>query len=553
MSNIRLWIVFVFVITVTLGFSVRLFHLQILTQENWAVRAEGQQKLFEPIQGKRGDIYFKNNNDELILAATDRNIYNAFISPRELKNRDIDEFIHNISKILNINKRDILPRLQKSNSAFEVLKKNLNKQEVEEVSINHFIYLQEESVRYYPEDNMASHVLGFVGGEKKGQYGIEQYYENNLKGSLGMKEGLKTPWGNFIAENSANQGEVIVLTIDYNIQHFVEKRLQEGIERFNATGGTILVGDPHTGKIIALANYPDFNPNYYSLSSTEKFKNPAIQETFEPGSVFKPLIMAIAIEEGVVTADDKFYDTGVKRIHGRVIYNYAQRAFGEVDMTEIIKRSINTGMIYVQEQIDNEVFVDYLRNFGFFTPTGIDLHGEIHSANTHFLSGYDANYATASYGMGIEINAMQLFRAFSALANGGKMVDPHVVENINREQTGGDKIISSRTALTITEMLIETTEDGFGKSAKVPGYNIAGKTGTALIPWSKLGVNKKGYSTETIQSFIGFAPALDPQFVIFVKLNQPNVSSAEVSTAPIFNEIADYIFKYKQIPHDYDI
>ncbi len=547
MNNNRLWFVFVFLLLFSATFSWRLFSLQVIDQEKWKAQAEGQQKFFSPLQGQRGDIFLKDKNGDLFVVATNKKIYHAYISPREVLEAEKGSFAKEISFILDIEEDFVLEKLKKDNS-FEVLKKNISSDELEAVREKEKVYEQEVVVRHYPEDYMASQLIGFVGGEGAGQYGVEQYYENILKGTLGVREGI----GKLIIKNSAKKGEDLILTVDYNIQYFVEKKLEEVVERLDAKKGTVLVGDPFTGEVIAVANYPSFDPNNYSDFDVSLFKNTAFQETFEPGSVFKPIVMAIAIEEGVISPDDEFYDTGEKRIYGRVVSNYGKRSYGLVDMTEIIKKSINTGMAYVVEKIDKEEYVDYLKDLGFFQPTGVDVHGEVFNKNENFLKGYEVNYATSSYGQGIEVNVFHLFSAFSAIANGGTIVNPYVVENIEKLEVPERKVFSEEVALEVTKMMVETVEDGFGKSAKVPGYYIAGKTGTAQVAWPKIGKKGVGYSDETIQGFAGFAPAFEPQFVIIIRIDNPATKSAEVSAAPLFREIADYIFKYKQIAPDYN-
>jgi cell division protein FtsI (penicillin-binding protein 3) len=550
MSNNRLWLVFFVMFLLSAIFCWRLFCLQIIDQENWKSRAEGQQKIFDPLQGERGDIYLSNKDEEPVLVATNQEIYHAYISPREIKDEEKESFAKEISSILDIDEDFILEKLKNDNS-FEVIKKDLTTEQQEKVKEREKIYIQEEIVRFYPEESLASHLTGFVGGEKTGQYGVEQYYENTLKGTFGLREGVRSPFGYFLTENSVEEGSDLFLTVDYNVQYFVEKKLKQAVEDLNAKQGTVIVGDPDTGKIIALASYPTFNPNDYNEYDVGSFKNLAIQETFEPGSVFKPLVMAVAIEEGVVTPDEEFYDSGERKIYGRTVYNYAKRSYGLVDMTEVIKKSINTGMVYVIEKLDKEVYVEYLRNLGFFQLTGVDLHGEIFHNNKNFFQGYDINYATSSYGQGVEITVIQLFSAFCTLANGGKMVHPYIVENVDRLELSERRIFSSETSLLVTKMMVETVDDGFGKAAKVPGYNIAGKTGTAQVAWSKIGEGKIGYSDETVQGFAGFAPAFDPRFVIIVRIDNPATKSAEVSAAPVFREIADYLFKYNHIQPDY--
>ncbi len=554
MCDKRLWFIFGVIIIITGALSFRLFHLQVLDGSTWRAQAQGQQRIFERSMGERGSIYLSSVNGLPVPVAINKNIYHAYISPRELTREEKKEAPALFADILDI-EEDLIKEHIEKNTGYEVLKRNLSSEEVEMVRDTPNIHLYRERVRSYPEGDLASHIIGFVGGEGVGQYGIEQYYEDVIGGRAGVREGLKNPWGSFIAKDSTQRGEDVNLTVDYNIQHFAQSALERTVERVNASGGSVLIGNPKTGEILAMTNYPFFDLNNYSREDVSVFKNSAVQETFEPGSVFKPITMVAAIDRGAVNPEDTFYDSGEKRIHNRVIRNYNQRAYGLVTATEIMEKSINTGIVHVKDQVGNDVFLEYLKEFGFFETTGIDLHGEVYSQNRSFLEGHDANFATASYGQGIEITMVQLFRAFAVLANGGVLVDPHIVKRENERETSlsEKRIISPVAASLVTEMMVSTVEQGFGSTAKIPGYYLAGKTGTAQVAWSKLGLQKRGYSDRTIQGFAGYGPAFDPEFVILVKLDQPQTRSAEVSAAPLFKEIAEYILRYKKIPYDYDI
>ncbi len=565
MCDKRLWLILIFIFLLAGALIWRLFTLQVIEGSSWRAQAQGQQKYFQQTQGDRGNIYLRTLNGEHVLVATNKKIYHAYVSPREIRAKVSEEEERDLlpkifAETLNIDESFVKESLERD-SSFEVLKRRISSEEVLGVIEQDFLHLQEVVSRYYPEGEIASHVLGFVGGEGRGQYGVEQYYNDRIIGREGIREGSRSGWGFFVTmSDSTRKGEDIYLTIDYNIQHFTERALRGAIQSTNATRGTVLVGDPHTGEIIALANYPAFNPSFYSdveEGRFDVFSNLALQETFEPGSVFKPITMAIALDRGAVSPEDTYYDTGEVRIHGRTIRNYDRRSYGLVDMSRILERSINTGIVHVKDKIGNEVFEEYMKRFGFFELTGIDLHGEVFSHNHSFFEKRDVNYATASYGQGVEVTAVQLFRAFSVLANGGVMIDPHILKKDDYEKESlsvlKERIISPTAATLVTEMMVKTIEEGFGQSANVDGYYVAGKTGTAQVTWSKLGLPGTGYSDRTIQGFIGYAPAFNPEFVILVRLDEPQTRSAEVSAAPVFRQVAEYILDYKKIPYDYEI
>jgi len=412
--------------------------------------------------------------------------------------------------------------------------------------------------RKYLQGNIASQVVGFLGGELIGQYGIEGFYDDVLQGKTSFLEA-----GDSGAAGEEVDGGDIYLTLDYNIQFTAEKLLEKAKKDLDIESGQVIVMGPVSGKIVALANFPNFDPNSYSeVEDFQIFQNAAVQKLFEPGSVMKPITMASAINEGKISPNTSYVDTGKLKIGGYTISNYDNRVWGKRTMTEVLEKSINTGAVFAENQLGGELFMKYLDDFGFFEPTGIGLQGEVSSENKLLKQGYEINYDTASFGQGIMITPVQLMRAFSTIANSGKIVDPYIVEKISNKESGeipgvgpkifNKQIISPKTASQVAAMLVSVVENGYGSSAKIPGYYLAGKTGTAQIPWSAIGIDKKGYSEETWQSFMGFGPAFNPKFMIFVKLDNPKAKTAEYSAAPIFKELAKYIIDYWQIPPDYE-
>ena len=343
------------------------------------------------------------------------------------------------------------------------------------------------------------------------------------------------------------------MTLDYDIQFMAEKLLAEAKENLEIEEGQIIVITPDSGKIVALANFPNFNPNQYKEYATdgylEIFKNGATQKLFEPGSVLKPITFAAALEEEKITPQTTYVDEGKVKIDGRTIYNYDGKVYGLQTMTNVLEKSINTGAVFAEKKLSDNTFLDYLEKFGIFEESGIDLP-EVYSKNEEFKKGYEVNFATASFGQGIEMTPIQLARAYCAIANGGKLVRPYLLSSatFSDKKEEERQVISSKTASQLTSMLVSVVENGFGKRAKIPGYYIAGKTGTAQV------AEGGKYSTEkTIQTFAGFFPAFNPQFLILVKLNNPKTKTAEYSAVPIFHDLAEYIIHYYQIPPDYAI
>lgn len=558
--NLTLGFIFLFAAAI-LG---RLVFLQILQHDFYAALAQGQQKFFGSWQGDRGEIFFKDH--ELPLA-TNKTYILVYASPNEIPFEEKEGVAEVLSEVLGLQKSTLLAKLKEDN-LYELIKNKLSDKEVERLrEINLAgIHFREEKLRNYPYQDFAAHILGFVNREGEGQYGIEEYWQDVLEGKEEFWEGERGPLGYLFFSNNEGveiSGSDLVLTVDYNIQYFAEKLLKKAQKNLNIEGGTVIVIEPHSGKILALANLPSFDPNRFSEEKDFGiFQIDAIQKKFEPGSIFKPITMAAALDQGKITPQTTYVDPGVIEIGGWSIYNYKKRIYpGEITMTEVLEKSINTGAVFAESQLGHKNFLNYIEQFGIFEKTGIDLKGEILPSNEEFGQGREINFATASYGQGIEMTPIQLARIFCAVANGGKLVKPYLVEKIKNSdnevieiqpEISDERIISSATAFKLTAMLVSVVESAFSRVARVPGYYVAGKTGTAQMSFAALDIDKKGYSDKTWQSFVGFAPAFDPKFLILIKLDNPATRTAEYSAVPLFQELAKYIIDYYQIPPDFD-
>jgi len=540
----------------------RLFSIQILKRSYYKALAQGQQRFFESVTGKRGEILFANGEK----LATNKIQNFVYIAPREIEDKEKTK--EALRQILDL-EEDFIEEKINNDSLYELLQTKATDSQIERLQRINFpgIYIGQEDSRIFPQGTMASGTIGFVDSEKFGQYGLEGYYQESLKGSQGVIEGERGLGGlliSFSSPKGTEKGSSLILTLDHQIQFEAEKLLINAKENLNIDSGTIIVMKPDSGEIVALANFPNFDPNNYEQEKNMSiFQNLAVQSIFEPGSVFKPITMAAAIEEKKITPETTYIDEGVVKISKTPIYNYAKRTYGEQTMTQVLEKSINTGAVFAEQQLGSNLFLEYLEKFGLFEKTGIDLQGEVSSQNQEFKKGYEINFATASFGQGIEITPIQLIKAFSAIANNGEMAKPHLVKKIVNEvnEQGfvkevlpefSENVISPETSSKIVSMMISVIENGYGKKAKVPGYFIAGKTGTAQVSWPALGIDKQGYSDKTIQSFVGFAPAFNPKFLILVKLDNPATNTAEYSALPIFHDLAKYIIDLWQIPPDYE-
>ena len=538
MKNWRINLIFFLFLIFGAAIMSRLIFLQILKGDFYKALSQGLHSSFQKTQIERGEIFLKGGEP----LAINIDLPFVFASPRGIEKSE--ETAEALSQILNLDKNSVLEKLKKDNF-YSLLKRKLTQKEVDDLKKSKFegVYLEEEKVRYYPQETLASQAIGFLGAEGIGQYGLEEFFNDILENAK---------------DAEAKKGQDLILTIDYNIQFKAEKLLQEAKENLEIESGQIIVIEPISGKILTLAHFPNFNPNQYEKYAKEEnleiFKNSVTQKLFEPGSVFKPMTMAGALNEGKITPETTYHDPGEIKIGGYKIDNYAKRTYpGELTMTNVLEKSINTGAVFAETQLGEALFLNYIKKFGFFEKTGIDLP-EVYSENEEFKKGYEINFATASFGQGIEMTPIQLARAYCAIANGGKLIKPYLVEKILENGTLlneiepeiSSSIISSKTARQLTAMLVSVVENGFAKSAKIPGYYIAGKTGTAQV--AEGGV----YSPDkSIQTFVGFAPAFDPKFLILIKLDNPETKTAEYSAVPIFHALSEYIIHYWQIPPDY--
>lgn len=566
LTNWRINFVLVAIVIIGTVIIYRLFYLQILERKLYEAQAIGQQTDFNSVIGPRGQIFCENSQEtkgvessgEVKSLAINKDNWTISVDSREIADKEV--FAELLSQNISQKKEEILSKLN-SEDFYIVIEKNLSTAELDRIKTLKLkgLFWQNDPDRFYPQGDMAAAVIGFLGGTAIGQYGVEGYYEDILKGKTGVKT-ERSGIGSVILDNDriSLDGSDVYLTIDYNIQFQAENLLKQEQKNNDIDSGQIIVLKPDTGKILALANFPNFNPNQYSKEKDlDIFQNSATQKLFEPGSIMKPFTMAAALNEGKITPDTTYIDTGVVTFGTKSIHNFANEIYGEKTMAQVLENSINTGAVFAEQQISHKIFFDYIDKFGFTSKTGVDLQAEAYSRNEGLKNGPDMNFATASFGQGIELTPIQIARGFCAIANGGKLVKPYIVEKIvNGPEVSytkpkvSDPIISQQTITQLNAMLINVVDNGFNKVAKIPGYYFAGKTGTAQVPLE----NRKGYDPDkTIQSFVGYGPAFNPQFLILVKLDNPKVPKSSLSAVPIFKKLAQYIINYWQIPPDYDV
>jgi cell division protein FtsI/penicillin-binding protein 2 len=417
--------------------------------------------------------------------------------------------------------------------------------------------------RFYPEGGLMAHVLGFVNSTGTGFYGVEGYYNQLLKGNDGQLRVEQNAAGKELpipplGEIPSQAGTSLILTLDRNVQFIAGQELQSALETYGAESGTVVIVEPQTGAILAAVSYPTYDPNDFAHADPQLQSDPVVSKMWEPGSIFKIITWAAGLDSGTVSPGMTFYDEGTLEIGGRVIYNSDRQAHGLVTMADGLVQSLNTVAAYASTSMGNESFYTYLRRFGFGKLTAVDLDSE--GPGMMKQPGdpdwFPSDLGTNSFGQGIAVTPMQMIVAVSAVANQGTLMKPHIVSGyVAKEEAGSRmvpiepmvvrKAISQEAAATLTDLLVRVVEEGV-VHAQVPGYRIAGKTGTAQIPTAY------GYEPDdTIASFVGYAPADDPQFIVLVKLDRPTASTwGSQTAAPTFKSIAERLFAYMQIPPD---
>lgn len=541
----------------------RLYNIQVVNGDYYAAIALGQQSDLDEIIPPRGEVYARDKAGEgTYLVATNREVPMVYGVPSEID--DPQEALAKIAGIINIDEAEyekILTRLHNKESLYAPIARQLSADEAASLRALDIggVYLRDELTRFYPAHDTMAHILGFVGfrgDERVGQYGVEGFYDDILAG-LGARLNAGEVFGLaniFPQKKTFDSPAVVSLTLDYGVQFIVEQKLQEVLERFDAESASAIFMDPSTGEIIALVNIPTYDPNYYNeVEDIGVFLNSSVQLVFEPGSVFKPLTMAAAIDGGAVTPHTLYSDKGVLYIDGYNIYNSDNEAHGTQTMTEVLEKSLNTGAIFAQQELGKKKFRDYLEAFQLDKRTGIDLPGEVEGNIKNIQNtNRDINFATASFGQGIAMTPLRLLSSLSAIANGGIIMKPYVVDHIikgDEESKVSPQVvtqaISPTTAARVTAMMVSVIENGFGKKAGVPGYSVAGKTGTAQVPSE----DAPGYSDKVIHSFVGFVPAYNPRFIGIIKLDNPQgVLFAADSVAPVFGELAAFLLQYYKVP-----
>ena len=546
LTSARLRVITLLIPIIFLILIGRLFYWMVLRGPELRTKADRQHETVTILKAKRGDIL---DSDGDVLAGT-KNLYHLFVYRPQLT----------ISKNDLIEK--LLPYLQTDNEASTeadlrshlqsrldldsdwislkhyLTEENKSKIEVEKIAGLGF---EDEFVRYYPDASVAGQILGFVGqdaaGQEQGYFGLEGFYDRLLKGREGRVRTEQDAQGNPILIGNYQllhsvEGKSLRTTLDKKMQYLAESMLKEGIQKYLAISGNIIIMETKTGKIKTMAAFPNYDPGKFSEFDNTAYKNPAVADLFEPGSVFKPLVMVAGLNENLVTPDTKCdICSGPITIGSYVIRTWDETYRSGSSMTDVIIHSDNTGMVFVARKLGSDKFAEYMKRYGFGKKTKIQLQEEV-SGTTREAKNYgDIDLATNSFGQGIAVTPLQLVSAVNAIANGGLYISPTLVEDSEPEK----RVILSRDATTkMTEIMIRAVEEGEAKWAKPQGLSVAGKTGTAQIP-----IEGHYDAEKTIASFIGFFPAEDPQFTMLVTLREPQTSIwGSETAAPLWFALA---------------
>jgi len=566
-SHLRLIAIFFLLIaTLIIG---KLFVLQIFQYDYYRTLALNSHEIYKQLHPKRGEIFFQDTrNKTLFPAAINRQYFLVYGVPKEIKPEMVSTTVDKLIQILSLeeDQRGLLnQRLSKPNDLYEPIAKKIDSDTYAKLKAEKLegIYATEQSYRYYPERNLAAPILGFcrlddTGNEQIGNYGLEGYWNKILAGRKGFTIGERGALGSLVAlsnhsQVAAQDGADLVLTIDRSLEYKACFLLQKGLEEFQAKGASLVMMNPKTGAILAMCSLPDFNPNDYAdVKDVSQYNNTTIFTPYEPGSVFKSIAMSAGVDLGLVSPNTTFTDPCVRVFNGFEIHNAMNKCYGVQTMTQVLENSINTGMMFVADKLGNKRLSDYVKKYGFGQKTGIELGPEAAGDVSSLDKKGQIYAAVGSFGQGLTATPIQLAAAYSAIANQGILPKPYIISEIRyadgkREITTpklSEPVISARTAKLLSSMLVSVVDNHY-RAAKIPGYYVAAKSGTAQI------AERGKYSEErTNHTFAGFAPATNPQFVLVVKYEEPERKWAEQSALPTFRNLLAFALQYYAVPND---
>ena len=546
----RIEAVFLFFIVFLIFCIARLFFIQFFRSSYLASIARKQHNLFVELEPRRGVVYDSNLKPQ----AVDISVDSLYAVPSEIRDLDKETIIRQLLPILNLDYAYLKDRLYRKKS-FIWLARKMPLEKAEQIKGLNIrgIYFIKETKRCYPNGYLASHIIGFAGLDNRGLEGTEAYYDKYLKGEAGwavfLRDARQKKLDLYEKMVLPKDGYDLVLTIDEVIQYIAERELDKAFNTFHAKGASIIVMDPHTGAILALANRPTFDLNEYATADKEQIRNRSICDLFEPGSVFKIVTASAALEEKKVTEEDKFFcENGAYRVASHILHDH--RPHDWLTFREVIEQSSNIGTTKVAQILGGSLIYRYVRLFGFGSKSGVDLPGEIAGAIKEPRFWSKISIAAVPIGHEVGVTTLQLAAAISTIANGGQLMRPYIVKEI-RDKYGETikkssptmihKVISIDTTLRMKKILTGAVEEGTGKLAKLSDWSAAGKTGTA----QKLETDGSYSHNKFVASFIGFAPVEEPVIAIAVVIDEPRpYYFGGVVAAPVFKNVANDVLRY---------
>jgi cell division protein FtsI (penicillin-binding protein 3) len=527
-----------------------LLFIQIFRSSYLTSIAKKQHNQFVELEPRRGTIYDCNLKAQAFNLSMD----SLYAEANTIKDRDKENIIEKLLPILGVDRAYLRDRLYRKKS-FIWLARKLPPEKSEAIKALKLkgLGFMKETKRIYPNSYLASHIIGFSGMDNVGLEGIERDFNKYLKGTAGWAIFLRDArqkkldiWEKMVLPVD---GQDLVLTIDEVIQYIAERELDKAFKTFHAKGASIIVMDPHTGRILAMASRPSYDLNDYSSANKDSMRNRSICDLFEPGSVFKIVTASAALEEKKITEEDKiFCENGSYKVGGHILHDH--RSHGVLTFREVIEESSNIGTVKVAQLLGADTVYKYLKDFGFGSKLGIDLSGEISGMIKPPRAWSKTSISAIPIGQEVGVTALQLASAISVIANGGQLMKPYVIDSVRDEQGRIikqnkpvliRKVISVDTAMRIKKILTGAVEEGTGKLAKVSGFSAAGKTGTA----QKLEPNGAYSHSKFVASFIGFAPAEDPLLAIVVTVDEPHpYYFGGVVAAPVFQKVAGDAIRY---------
>ncbi|PLX87520.1 MAG: penicillin-binding protein [Desulfuromonas sp.] len=553
--QIRIRLFGAFFVLAFLLVCARAYYLQIVLGPDLQERAEQQHQQVVKLTPQRGTIYDRNG-DALALSLAVESLY---ADPGQIV--EPESAAIKLAEVLDLSRKQILQKL-KSGKGFVWLERRLTPEKADQIKGLQItgLHFVSEHKRYYPLSQLGAQAIGFTGVDPKGLEGVELKYDAVLQGEAGLLVSHRDARGRGLATaeqvvRGGAPGQDIYLTLDRTLQYIAEKELADAVGQADAVGGTVVILEPASGKVLAMASQPDYNPNAVASFRPAEWRNRAICDSFEPGSTFKPFLMAGILEEGLVSRKKKIYcENGRFRVGGKTIRDH--KKYESLNLDEVIKFSSNIGMAKLGKMLERENFYRYLRDFGFGQQTGVDLPGEVTGTLHPPSRWFEIDLAAISFGQGVTVTPLQLASATAAIANGGLMMQPYLVERIidsngakqgQQEPSVRNRVVSEKTARQVREMMVGVVEKGgTGTRAAVPGYRVGGKTGTA----QKVDPVTGGYSVDKrVASFVGFVPAERPAMVILVTIDEPQGKTyGGLVAAPVFSRIAGQALRYLNVP-----